>query len=228
MQNSALFVINLLALTGGTWLCRALGEQALLSWITLQAMLANMFVLKQIILFGLPVTASDALMVSSTLSLAYLRQDYGHARAKTAITAVTWTLVIYAGVVPLHIAYQPSAQDVTQAAYHTLFDPNFRIIFSSICAYWLGQRVNIALLKLSAQYTRWPPGLSTVIAVGSAQAVDTTVFASLALFGLIQQLWPIIGFSLSVKYLTLLTLHSMTLWPKYRFKNRRNARTPIA
>ena len=56
--------------------CR-LGKEMLVAWIGLQAVLANLFVLKQMKLFWLDVTCSDVYAVGAFLSLNLLQEYYG-------------------------------------------------------------------------------------------------------------------------------------------------------
>ena len=52
--------------------------------MTVQALIANLFVLKQIHLFGMEVTASDGYAIGSLLGLNVLQEFYGKKEAKQA------------------------------------------------------------------------------------------------------------------------------------------------
>ena len=58
------------------------GRVVLVAAICLQEVLANLFVLKQVTLFGLEVTCSDAYAIGSIIGLNLLQEFYGKERAR--------------------------------------------------------------------------------------------------------------------------------------------------
>ncbi len=69
MLNELIFLSYICVVSGASLIALALGKEALIALICLQAVLVNFFVTKQITLFGLTATASDALAVGTTLAL---------------------------------------------------------------------------------------------------------------------------------------------------------------
>jgi len=215
LGNHLLFIANIIIAMACTYACFKQGATVLISWVTTQSIMANLFVLKQIQLFGMNVTASDVFTISCMFSIALLEAFFGSRYAKKAITASCLSLIFFAVISQLHLHYQPSMEDFAQPAYQTLFGPNFRIIMASIAAYWLSQQINLTLFRyLRKHATLLSLQLTLIISVGIAQFVDTVTFAYLGLFGLVQTLFQIIVFSYIVKLITLSLLSNMTLFLK--------------
>ena len=85
-MNEALFFIQIFFTLLFVYGALKLGPSALVAWVTVQALIANLFVLKQIHLFGMEVTASDGYAIGSLLGLNVLQEFYGKKEAKQA----TW------------------------------------------------------------------------------------------------------------------------------------------
>ena len=73
----------------------AIGNQALCSFLCVQAILANLFVIKQITLLGFTATASDMYIVGSVLTLNLLQEYYGKDEARRAIWISFSMLLFY-------------------------------------------------------------------------------------------------------------------------------------
>ena len=115
------------------------GSQALCSFLCVQALLANLFVLKQITLFGLNATASDAYIVGSVLSLNLIQEYFGKPLARKAIWISFALLVFYTIVSQIHIGYIPSQTDFSQEWYAQLLAYMPRITIASILVYLMVQ-----------------------------------------------------------------------------------------
>jgi uncharacterized integral membrane protein (TIGR00697 family) len=62
--------------------------------MALLAVIANLFVLKQTVLFGLHVTCSDVYVIGSMLSLNLLQEHYGQREGQRAIW-ITFLAMVY-------------------------------------------------------------------------------------------------------------------------------------
>ena len=85
MLNELIFLSYICVVSGASLIALALGKEALVALICVQAVLVNFFVTKQITLFGLTATASDALAVGATLALNLLQEYYQKPVARKAI-----------------------------------------------------------------------------------------------------------------------------------------------
>jgi len=66
-MNEFLFIAQSFLIVGFALGAMKLGSSALVSWVAVQALIANLFVLKQITLFGFNITASDGFASAACL-----------------------------------------------------------------------------------------------------------------------------------------------------------------
>lgn len=211
-NNQVLFLANIIVASIFTLICFREGKLMLTAWVAVQGVLANIFVLKQITLFGLNVTASDVFTISGMLSVTVLQAFFSEETARKAVKASCLSLLFFAIITQLHLRYLPSPVDYAQPAYKILFGPNFRIILASITAYWISQRANIEGLKLvSRLLPRFPLQIKAGFSIASAQIMDTFLFAFMGLWGLVSNLGEIILFSCLIKLLSLALLSNVVV-----------------
>ena len=85
MLNELIFLLHIISVTILGLIALRLGKSALISIIALQCVVANLFVTKQIALFGFNVTGTDVFIIGAELSLNLLQEFYGTDSAKKAI-----------------------------------------------------------------------------------------------------------------------------------------------
>ncbi len=202
-MNELIFLLQIVTVCLGLLGAYKLGSHALVSFICLCAVLSNFFVLKQISLFGLSVTAADAFVVGVMLALNMLQEKKGEQKAQKAISISFWGLVFYTVVTQLHLAYTPSAYDTTAWAYTTLLHSMPRLTLASLAAYFISQKLNIFLYAFARERTHRFLLLRNYATLLISQLADTMLFAFLGLAGLVPNLWTIILFSFSVKVITI-------------------------
>lgn len=142
-MNEALFFFHVLAALVFLGLAVRMGKMALGVYVALSGVLANLFVVKQIELFGLHATASDVFAVGGILGLNLLQELFGIQAAKQAVRASLFALVLFACMSQIHLLYNPSLFDVTQGAFTAILVAAPRIVAASIGVYALVQRVDI-------------------------------------------------------------------------------------
>ena len=98
-----------------------LGQCALVAFISVQSILANLFVLKQIAFFGLTATCSDAFIVGGVLGLNLLQEYFGKKAALRAIWTSFFLMLFYAVVSHIHLMYIPRITDTTQEMVQTTY-----------------------------------------------------------------------------------------------------------
>jgi len=200
MTNELIFLLQA-AIVGLTTLgALALGREALVTLICVQCLLANLFVLKQTMLFGLNATCSDAFTIGATLGLNVLQEYFGKAIARKAIWINFFVLVSYALFSRIQLAYLPSATDTMQAVYLPVFSVMPRIVIASFSVYLIAQTVDYfvyGLLKNSPR--RMPLLVRNYASMLVSQLVDTILFSFFGLYGLIDNLWQVIVISYVIK-----------------------------
>ena len=120
-MNEVLFFIHVSLLIGLTLFCLKLGQMALSSLIVLMGLASNLFVLKQISLFGLTVTAADAYAICGLFSLNLMQEYYGKESASKLVFINFFCLASFCLLSILHLKYTPSPYDLTHTAYREIF-----------------------------------------------------------------------------------------------------------
>lgn len=195
-MNELLFFIHIVLVLGFALFSLRLGRVALVVFAILQAILANLFVLKQTSLFGLAVTCSDVFAVGGILSLNLLQDRYGKEAAKGAVNLSLVVLLFFALMSQVHLAYTPLSMDATQSSYTMLLGLAPRLIGASIATFYLVQRFDVWFFgQLSS--IKLPIRIAASLTL--SQLLDTTLFSFLGLYGQVASLFDIIVFSFLVK-----------------------------
>lgn len=204
MTNELIFVVYTSFLAVMAIIASYLGQSALIAFCSLLAILANLFVLKTITLFGFTATASDSLIMASTLSFTLLQERYGESAARQGLLASFFCIGLYTVCCYLHILYIPSSTDTTSFFYKQLFVFMPRIMAASCIAYVLSQGLNYQLFKFMSVKSN--ATLSAFVSAALSQLIDTVLFAFLGLYGVVQQLGQIIIVSYCIKLTALLCM----------------------
>lgn len=204
-MNIAIFLLQIILQLIALRVVFKLGQTALAVFVVLEAVLANLFVLKQIELFGLYVTASDSFIIGSMIGLA-LYQEYFGKQASKALTLVTFGSLFFVTALSwLHLQLSPSVHDLSQPHYQFIFAQTPRLAISSLVSYFLASRADIALFQYLKSSTSWKFHNRALVTTLVSQAIDTIVFSFLALYGILDNLLHIILFSFIIKALCLIT-----------------------
>lgn len=206
-MNELIFFFHLFCVATTTIIMLQMGASALVAFICLQAVLANIFVLKQITLFGLNATASDVYIVGSVLSLNLLQEYHGKLLARKAIWISFVLLIFYTIVSQVHILYAPSLSDFTQEYYYNLLSYMPRLTIASILVYLIVQYFDTyfyALLKRTFEGRHLL--LRNLMSISVSQALDTVLFSILGLYGIIDNIGQVMLVAFTIKMVTMLLL----------------------
>lgn len=200
MFNECIFLIQTIVLGTCVLICLRLGRNALTAFITLSCILANLFVLKQVMLCGLIATASDAFSIGAVLGLNLLQEYYDRASAQKAIAISFILLIFYCIVSQLHLAYDPCIDETMHDHYATLLRAMPRITFASLSVYILVQYIDVWLYATLKKTTRGKHlVLRNIFSTIICQFIDTVLFSYIGLYGIISHIPEIIIVSYSVK-----------------------------
>lgn len=185
MLNEFIFVGYVITVSGASLIALSLGKEALTALICLQAVLVNFFVTKQITLFGLTATASDALAVGTTLALNLLQEYYHKTAARKAIWLSFFCSLFYTLISLFHLGYTPATTDTSAEAFDILLAPMPRIVIASLTVYLSVQYIDSALYgylraKLQDQHFI----LRNYGSLAVSQFIDTVLFSFLGLYGI--------------------------------------------
>ncbi len=189
----------------------AWGREALACFVCLMSIFANIFIAKQIPLFGLHVTATDSLSIGVSLGLNLLQEYFGRALARKVILLSFVAGILVTLLSQLHLLYVPSLFDVTQHHYLAIFGMMPRIMLASFTTYlivqytetlvyaWLQKRLPAALL------------MRNFFSIACCQLLDTVLFSFLGLYGTVEHIWDIVLVSYTIKMIVL-SLSTPFLW----------------
>lgn len=206
MINELIFLGQALAIGIFALVSLHLGKSALVGFISLNCILANLFVLKQITIFGLTATCCDAYTVGAVLGLNLLQEYYGKAAAQKAIFTSFCLLLVTTTMSFIQVSYVPHICDTAHLHFEQLLTCMPHIAMASLCVYLLVQYLDSFLY---AYLKRWWKNryllLRTGICIASTQFLDTLLFTLLVFYDRpYQDLISIIGISYSIKLLTIL------------------------
>jgi queuosine precursor transporter len=213
--NEWLFALHITSIFFFTLGALKLGKEALCTWICLQALFANLFVLKQITLFGFHVTASDVFAVGGILGLNLMQEFYGRKGAQKATTACLYCLLLFAALSKIHLLYTPASIDVTQFSYTTILAPAPRLSVASLVVFFIVQKIDIRLFsKLKSSMASSPFAIRNLISLCTTQLLDTILFTFLGLYGLVFSLFDVIFVSFLTKVTVIAFLTPASLLAK--------------
>jgi uncharacterized integral membrane protein (TIGR00697 family) len=204
MINELLFLGNILFVVGLDFIALRLGREFLLASIIVQGLLANIFVLKQVCMFGLVVTCTDAFIIGMVLALNLTEEVFGKESSNAAINSYFFSLVALFGLKLIHLAYLPAPLDDMQTHYSSILKDTGRIVVATLVVSFaslhldrylyrlLSKRLNISFLFLK-----------NFITTAISQLFDTIAFSYLGLYGLFPSMWDLIVFSYVIKLLSL-------------------------
>lgn len=214
-MNEALFFIQIILIIGFALGALKLGKEALVAWVAIQALIANLFVLKQITLFGLDVTASDAFAIGSLLGLNFLQEYFSREEANKATWVCFFFMTFFALISQLHLLYQPSPSDHTQSAFLTLLSSSPRLLIASMSVFFVVQRIDIyffGFLKKILPHMSF--ALRAGIALVCSQLLDTVLFSFAGLYGIVASILDIILISYIIKLIVIFFFTSCMRWAK--------------
>ncbi|MCP5470099.1 MAG: queuosine precursor transporter [Chlamydiales bacterium] len=172
-----------------------LGREAACAWLALLAVSMNLFVLKQVELFRLHVTASEALSVGYLLTLNLIQEFYGRTFAKRMVKIIFISTLAFLLLSRCHLLYQGTGPD-----YETLLSPLPRLLFASLATFLIVQTIDLSFFSYLREKTHGRfLVLRTTGTLLLSQTLDTALFTFLGLWGIVESPWHVIFFSLVIK-----------------------------
>lgn len=214
MNELIFFLQTLVIVIFALGACR-LGKETLIAWVAIQALIANLFVLKQMTLFGLEVTASDAFVIGSLLGLNFLQEYFSREEANKATKICFFFMFFFALVSQLHLLYEPSSYDTTHSAFLTLLTLSPRLLIASMSVFFIVQQVDIRFFAfLQRALPRVSFAWRAAIALIFSQFLDTVLFSFAGLYGVVASVIDIIAMSFLIKIIVIFCFTSCVRWAK--------------
>jgi queuosine precursor transporter len=178
----------------------AFGSCALVAFICIQCILANLFVVKQTTLFGLTATCSDAFTVGATIGLNLLQEYFGKEIAKKAIWINFFLLIFYAIVSYIHLLYVPHSTDIAHYHFIPLLTPMPRIVIASFSVYLFVHLTDYYLYGiLKKTFQNKYIIFRNYASIAFCQLLDTVLFSYLGLYGIVHNIGEVIVVSYVIK-----------------------------
>ena len=182
MNNELVFLFQTIIGLFFTLATFRMGKSWLLAYIGVCIVLANIFVTKQINLFGLAATGGNVVYGSVFLATDLLNEHYGKQEAKKAVYIGFSMALFFTLMSQMILLFEASSDDWGASdGMINIFTSTPNIIFASLIAYLLSQLHDIwafhaIRVKTSGGFLWLRNNLSTCL----SQAIDSIVFASLA------------------------------------------------
>ena len=207
-MNELLFFIEILSLVFFTLIAMRHSKEALVTWIVLQGVFANLFVLKEISFFGLSVTPTDPFAVSALFSLNLLQEKWGRLGTKGILPIQTIAFLFVVVISYFQLQFVPTQADVAHDAYAALLGYMPRIMVASLVTMLVVQRIDMALYQwLKGRLSFFWRNLCSLLV---SQTIDTLLFTFIGLFGLLSSPFDLILLSLIIKGIVILTVAPFT------------------
>jgi queuosine precursor transporter len=203
-MNEALFLLHVAVVMGFGFTALKMGKSVLIAWVSLQAVLANLFVIKQICFFQFHITCSDVFAIGSFFGLNLLREYFGKEAAKKALGACFFAMVFFVAMSQIHLLYQPSPLDSTHGAFEAILSSAPRLLFASLGVFFVVQQIDLRLFGyIKEKFQRVPLSVRNALSLGTTQFLDTLLFSVAGLWGLVGNLSDIILISFLIKLLVI-------------------------
>lgn len=184
VYNELLFLFQTLVILTITLLAFRMGKQYLIGWVAASIVLANIFVTKQMKLFGLTATGGNVLYASIFLATDLLNEHYSREDAKDAVKIGFMASLLYLISSQFIVYYVPFESDKIHEGMQSIFDLAPRIIVASLLAYLVSQFHDIwaynFIWKKTGQKLLW---LRNNGSTWISQLIDSVLFSVVAFMG---------------------------------------------
>lgn len=164
------------------------GKSGLYIWIVISTIIANIQVLKSVVIFGMPLTLGNIVYASSFLVTDILSENYGKNESKKTIYIGFFSVIAMTILMNLAIYFVPSSEDFASESIKTIFGVMPRIMLASLSAYFISQMHDINAFEFwkkrfpDDKYLWIRNNLSTMV----SQFLDTAVFTFIAFIGVFE------------------------------------------
>jgi uncharacterized integral membrane protein (TIGR00697 family) len=214
-MNELLFIAHTIIISISALIALYLGQAALVAFVCLQCVLANLFVVKQITLFGFSATCADAFTIGAVLGLNLLQEYFGRAITRCCIWINFFLLIFYVIVSQVHLAYVPNQYDTMQQFFVPILSLMPRIVIASFVVYLLAQWADYVLYGfLKRIFNDRYLMMRNIISIMATQLLDTVLFSFLGLYGIVQDVWQVIAISYLIKLVAIAIASPFVLFSK--------------
>ncbi|MFH1832448.1 MAG: queuosine precursor transporter, partial [bacterium] len=189
----------------------------------LQTILANLFVTKQIALFGLNATCGDVFIVSSFFGLNILQELFGQAIVKKTIVINFFLIFFYLVMTQFHLFYIPNSFDSMHGHFTYILSVMPRIVIASAITFFSTQILEMYVFAtLKKLFSDRHITLRHTITLAISTLFDTVIFSFAGLYGIVGSVWQIIFVSICIKTIAILCCTPFTILAQKIAQNSRN------
>lgn len=199
-MNHLIFIAHITIISSFTLFFGWLGKSALISYVSLLFVLANIFVIKQINLLEFSITSADAYIIGVSFGINLIQEIWGKKSAQKAIFISFACSLFYLIMGYFQIWYIPASFDTSHEHFLYLMNNTLRIITASFVSYLIVQFADTIMygyLKKKADGKYFI--IRNYISMLSSQLFDTILFSFLGLYGIVHNITHIMVISYSVK-----------------------------
>ncbi len=220
-MNELIFFLHIISIVVATFLALKFGKSALVGLICLETVLSNLFVLKQMTIFGLNATCSDVFVIGIVLGINLLQEYFGIEFSRKTIKISFFAIFFYLSMSFIHLSYIPSQHDWAHILFNEILRFAPRIVMASMFAYFVSLRFNASFYALlNEKYDGKYLVLRNIISIIFTQLIDTILFVFIGLFGIVGSPVQVIIVGFSIKVLiTLIAMPIIGFTKKYLIKN---------
>jgi queuosine precursor transporter len=203
-MNELIFIFHTLVIVSFALGSLALGSYALVAFVSVQCILANLFVIQQSTIFGFTATCADAFTIGATMGLNLLQEYFGKEIAKKAIWINFFLLIFYSVASFIHLLYTPHSADIAHQYFVPLLTPMPRIVIASFSVYLFTQMVDYYLYGiLKKTFQNKYIVFRNYASIAFCQLLDTVLFSYLGLYGIIENIGEVIIVSYAIKLVSI-------------------------
>ncbi|MDO9548326.1 MAG: queuosine precursor transporter [Candidatus Marinimicrobia bacterium] len=184
MPNELTFLLMIIVILSMTLLTFRMGKTWLYAHIAICIVLANIFVTKQFILFGLSATGGNITYGAIFLVTDMLCEHYGKEAGRKAVLIGFFAAVFYLITSQFILLIKPSEYDTVHEGMKAIFSFAPRIVLASMVAYLISQFHDIwayqAIRKITNNRMLW---LRNNASTWTSQLIDSVTFSLIAFLG---------------------------------------------
>jgi len=184
VSNELLFVLWTFVVVAGVLFSIRFGRRGLFGVIGIYIILANIFVVKQINLFGFAATGGNSLYGAIFLATDLLNEHWGKKEAQRAVWFGWVCAFAFLVSSQVFLLFKPSVDDFADPGMRTLFSITPRIVIGSLIAYLISQTHDVYSFNAWKKRTKgkhlW---LRNNASTAVSQMIDSAIFSLIAFWG---------------------------------------------
>ena len=185
MSNELIFLLMILFVLFCTLFAFRMGKYWLYGFIAFNIILANIFVTKQFVIFGITATGGNITYGSIFLATDLLCEHYSRKDGRCAVFLGFFAAIFYLITSQFIILLKPAEFDMVHSSMRTIFSFAPRIVLASLIAYLISQMHDIWFFHFLKEKTKgkmlW---FRNNVSTWVSQLIDSIIFSMIAFLGI--------------------------------------------